>query len=163
MVKAQMMTLEGIMAALLLFVVTYTLFQSSLVVSPLWSELSDAQLKQIAYDTLRVLDGEPSRNDTLKGMLIKLNSSFEPNDEFVKAVRTLVKPANFRIEIYWVNGSKIESRVLVNNNPTPEAVAASRFVVLRNGELSPDSPFYRGEVPSYTPVVVEVRLILWRA
>ncbi len=160
-----MMTLEGIMAALLLLVVTYTLFQSSLIVSPLWSEFSDAQLKQIAYDTLRVLDGDPSRNDTLKGMLIRLDSSFKPNDEFVKAVETLVKPANFRVEIYWVNGSRVESRVLVDNKPTPEAVAASRFVVIESGELSQSSPFYRGGINDVRsmPIVIEVRLILWRA
>ena len=161
--KAQLMTLEGIMAALLLFIVTYTLFQSSLVVSPLWSEFSDAQLKQIAYDALRVLDNDSATNDTLKGMLIRLDSSFKPNDDFVRALEKLVKPANYRLEIYWVNGSRVESRVLIDNKATPEAVAASRFVVLKNNELSTNSPFYRSNSPEYAPIVVEVRLILWRA
>ncbi len=158
-----MMTLEGIMGAILLFLVTYTLFQSSLVISPLWSEFSDAQMKQLAYDALRVMDGNSSLNDSLKGMLIGLNSSFKPNEEFISSLEKLIRPANYRLEIYWVNGSKIESAVLVNNQPTPEAVAASRVVVLDNGDLSPDSPFYRPDGRSYTPIVVEVRLIVWRA
>lgn len=163
MVRGQMMTLEGILGAILLLIVTYTLFQSSLVISPLWSEFSDAQMKQIAYDTLRVMDGDASLNDSLKGMLIRLNSSFKPNPEFVSSLEKIIRPANYRLEIYWVNDSKIESAVLVDNQPTPEAVAASRIVVLKNGDLSPDSPFYKPGGRSYTPVVVEVRLILWRA
>jgi len=163
MVKGQMMTLEGIMGALLLFLVTYTLFQSSLVISPLWSEFSDAQLKQIAYDSLRILDGNSTRNDSLEGMLISLDSSFAPNQDFIQSLDRLIRPANYRLEIYWVNGSSIESAVLVNNKPTPEAVAASRIVVLKNGDLSPSSPFYRSTGKTYTPIVVEVRLIVWRA
>ncbi len=158
-----MMTLEGIMGAILLLLVTYTLFQSSLVVSPLWSEFSDAQMKQIAYDTLRIMDGNASLNDSLKGMLLSLNSTFKPNSEFISSLEKIIRPANYRLEIYWVNGSRIESAVLVDNRPTPEAVAASRVVVLDNGELNPDSPFYRPDARSYTPVVVEVRLIVWRA
>ncbi len=163
MVKGQMMTLEGIMGAMLLFLVTYTLFQSSLVISPLWSEFSDAQLKQLAYDSLRILDGSSGLNDSLKGMLLSLNSSFTPNQDFINSLEKLIRPANYRLEIYWVNNSKIEKAVLVDNRPTPEAIAASRIVVLKNGDLSPSSPFYRAGAKSYTPIVVEVRLIVWRA
>ncbi len=158
-----MMTLEGIMGALLLFLVTYTLFQSSLVISPLWSEFSDAQLKQIAYDSLRVLDGNSSQNDSLEGMLLSLDSSFIPNQDFINSLEKLIRPANYRIEIYWVSDSEIEKAVLVDNKPTPEAVAASRIVVLKNGDLNPSSPFYKSGAKSYTPIVVEVRLIVWRA
>ncbi len=163
MVRGQMMTLEGIMGAILLILVTYTLFQSSLVVSPLWSEFSDAQMKQKAYDALRVLDGDAGLNDSLKGMLTRLNGTFKPNEDFITSLDRIIRPANYRLEIYWVNGSRIESAVLVDNRPTPEAVAASRFVVLNNGDLSPDSPFYRPGEKSYSPIVVEVRLIVWRA
>ena len=163
MVKAQMMTLEGIMGALLLFLVTYTLFQSSLVISPLWSEFSDAQLKQIAYDSLRILDGNSSQNDSLKAMLQSLDSSFTPNQDFINSLEKLIRPANYRLEIYWVSDSKVEKAVLVDNRPTPEAVAASRIVVLKNGDLSSSSPFYKAGAKSYTPIVVEVRLIVWRA
>ncbi len=158
-----MMTLEGIMGALLLFLVTYTLFQSSLVISPLWSEFSDAQLKQIAYDSLRILDGNSSQNDSLKAMLQSLDSSFTPNQDFINSLEKLIRPANYRLEIYWVSDSKVEKAVLVDNRPTPEAVAASRIVVLKNGDLSSSSPFYKAGAKSYTPIVVEVRLIVWRA
>ncbi len=163
MVRGQMMTLEGIMGALLLILVTYTLFQSSLVISPLWSEFSDAQLKQLAYDSLRILDGNSSLNDSLKGMLLSLDSSFTPNQDFINSLEMLIRPANYRLEIYWVNDSNVEKAVLVDNRPTPEAIAASRIVVLKNGDLDPSSPFYKSGAKSYTPVVVEVRLIVWRA
>jgi len=163
MVRGQMMTLEGIMGAILIFLVTYTLFQSSLVISPLWSEFGDAQLKQLAYDTLRILDSNSSMNDSLKGMLLSLNTTFTANQEFVRSLEKLVSPANYRVEVYWINNSKVEKAVIINNSPTPEAVAASRIVILKNGELSPSSPFYKPDGKSYTPIVVEVRLILWRA
>ncbi len=54
--KAQAFTLEGVMAALLLLLVMYTFFQSSLVISPMWSELTDAQLRLLANDALKILD-----------------------------------------------------------------------------------------------------------
>ena len=163
--KAQTFTLEGITAAILLLIVTYTLFQSSLVMSPMWNEFSDAQLKQLAYDTLRVLDGDKLYNDSLKGMLIRLNSSFKPNDEFVTSLEKLIKPANYRVEVRWVNKTtgRVESRALIDNRPTPEAVAASRIVVLTNGDFNSTSPFYDASLPDHAPIAVEVRLIVWTA
>ena len=161
--RAQTFTLEGVTAAILLLIVTYTLFQSSLVISPMWNEFRDAQLKQIAYDALRVLDGDKLYNDSLKGMLIRLNSSFKPNDEFVASLEKIIHPANYRVEIHWVNktSGKVESKVLIDNKPTPEAVAASRIVVLTNGDFNSTSPFYDPSLPDHAPIAIEVRLIVW--
>lgn len=162
--RAQAFILEGVAASLLLLVATYAIFQSSLVISPMWSELGDAQLKQTGYDALRILDGNGTYNDSLKGMLTRLNSSFKPNDEFLASLEKLVYPANYRLELYWVNLTigKIHSKVLVDNEPTPEAIAASRIVVLTNGDLSSSSPFYIKDSPPHIPVAIEVRLILWK-
>lgn len=168
--KAQAFTLEGVMASLLLLVVVYTFFQSSLVISPMWSELSDAQLRLLAQDALKILDN-PDKvdgeyvNTTLQGMVSQLDSSFEPNPEFLYALERITFPANYRLELYWVeiedNKTTINKTVLVNNNPTPEAVGGSRFVVIEKDDLNDNSPF-RNNPAIPDPVVFEVRLILWR-
>ncbi|RLI75208.1 hypothetical protein DRO97_03900 [Archaeoglobales archaeon] len=175
--KAQALTLEGVTAALLLLLVLYTLFQSSLVISPVWSELGDAQLKQIGYDTLRVLDRDESYNDSLKYMLYHLNKTDpeypKPNEEFINSLETLLTSSiRYRLEVSWTNitGNStlrnfnfIENLVLINNTPTPDAVMVSRLVVLDNRSLTPSSPFMPNldNVTSSYPIVVEVRLILW--
>ncbi len=164
--KAQAFTLEGVMASLLLLIVVYTFFQSSLVISPMWSELSDAQLRLLAQDTLKILDN-PDKvdgnyiNATLQGMISQLNSSFEPNPEFLYALDRVTFPADYRLELYWVEGGGINGTAIVDNDPTPEAVGGSRFVVIEKDDLSSDSPFKNNPEIS-DPVVFEVRLILWR-
>jgi hypothetical protein len=164
---AQAFTLEGVMASLLLLVVVYALFQSSLVISPMWSEITDAQLKLIGYDVLKVLDNPEKDasgkylNSSLQGMLVFLNDSFKPNEEFLYAFNRLTFPAEYRIELYWVNDTGHVVMVpLVDKKPTPEAVAASRLVVIQASDfnVNPDSPFYG----ITHPVVFEVRVILWR-
>ncbi|MEM0329965.1 MAG: hypothetical protein QXW84_01155, partial [Archaeoglobaceae archaeon] len=75
------------MSALLMLLVMYTFFQSSLVVSPMWSELTDAQLRLLANDALKVLDNstkvniggkERYLNDSLQGMIVTLGDDFRP-------------------------------------------------------------------------------------
>ncbi|WP_290623353.1 MULTISPECIES: DUF7288 family protein [unclassified Archaeoglobus] len=164
--KAQAFTLEGVMASLLLLVVLYSFFQSTIVISPMWSEITDAQLKLIGYDTLKVLDyyrtssDEIYPNQSLQGMIVHLNSTFKPNQDFIYALERMIYLADYRLELCWANLSTnaVECRALVDKKPTPEAVAASRIVVIDSGEFPASSPFYgRGY-----PIVFEVRLILWR-
>lgn len=164
--RGQAFTLEGVMASLLLLVVLYSFFQSTIVISPMWSEITDAQLKLIGYDTLKVLDfykTNPSDmypNQSLQGMIIQLNSTFKPNEDFLYALDRMLYPADYRLELCWANLSenKVVCKALIDKKPTPEAVAASRIVVIDSDEFNPSSPFYN---VSY-PMVFEVRLILWR-
>lgn len=158
--KGQTFTLEGIAAAMLILLATYTLFQSSLVISPMWSEFSDAQLKQKGQDALTILDGDKEHKDSLKGMLIRLNSSFQANDQFLNSLDKTVHPASYKLEVRWVNKTteEVESRALNDNEPTPEAVAADEIVVVTEDDVDSSSPFY-----NKTPLAVEVRLILWQA
>ncbi|MFP3909769.1 MAG: hypothetical protein ACLFVX_07905, partial [Archaeoglobaceae archaeon] len=158
--RGQTFTLESIAAAMLILLATYALFQSSLVISPMWSEFSDAQLKQKGQDALTILDGDKEHEDSLKGMLVNLNSSYRANEQFLASLDKTVNPANYKLEILWVNKTtnKVESTALNDNDPTPEAVAASRIVVLAEDDVDSSSPFY-----DKTPLAVEVRLILWQA
>lgn len=166
--RAQAFTLEGVMASLLLLVVMYTFFHSSLVVSPMWSELSDAQLRLLAQDALKILDNSTKSeitgrfyDDSLQGMISELNESFTANSEFVNKTRMLVFPANIRLELYWIENGTINGSVIhpFDSTPTPEAVFGSRYIVLNKDDLN--APFNKSNGIS-DPVVFEVRLILWR-
>jgi len=164
--KAQAFTLEGVMASLLLLVVLYSFFQSTIVISPMWSEITDAQLKLIGYDTLKVLDfyrtssSDVYPNQSLQGMILGLNDTFKPNQDFIYALERMIYPADYTLELCWANLSTndVECRTLVDKKPTPEAVAASRIIVIDPREFNESSPFYGLNYP----VVFEVRLILWR-
>ncbi|MEM2325192.1 MAG: hypothetical protein QXK70_04920 [Archaeoglobaceae archaeon] len=170
--KAQAFTLEGVMAALLLLLVMYTFFQSSLVVSPMWSELTDAQLRLLANDALKVLDNSTKvdiggkriyLNDSLQGMIATLGEDFKSNSEFESVLQRLVYPANYRLEVCWIESisetNTINCTAIISNTPTPEAVMGSRYIVISKSDLG-DSVF--NNLVAYDPVVFEVRLILWR-
>ncbi|MEM0331824.1 MAG: hypothetical protein QXM06_02070 [Archaeoglobaceae archaeon] len=156
--KAQTFTLEGVAASLLLLIATYTIFQSTVVLAPSWSEFENVQLKQLGYDILRVLDNPQGGNASLIGMIANLScnnntcitpAEFSSNLSLVLSSLT----AHGRIEILCVNGSEIEVLNIAgfNKDPTPNAVRASRFVIA-NPSNSPCS----------NAKVVEVRLTLWR-
>lgn len=156
--KAQTFTLEGVAASLLLLVATYTIFQSTVVMSPAWSEFENVQLKQLGYDILRVLDAPGGGNESLRGMI---NNSTCSNDhcyppvEFTRNLTAILSniTANARVEILCVENNEIKIFVLENFNktPTPNAVRVSRFVV-------------EGDRFSLcgSAKVAEVRLTLWR-
>ncbi|MCS7122225.1 MAG: hypothetical protein NZ895_06480 [Archaeoglobaceae archaeon] len=159
--KAQTFTLEGITAAIILLLVMYTFFQTSLVVSPTWSELTDAQLRLLAQDALKVLDNSTKvansyLNDSLQGLISTLDQDLKPNKEFIKTLDKLVFPANYKLEICWVEREKIRCSVLIQNNPTPEAVVGFRYIVMPKSDL----PRFFSDAED--PAVFEVRLTLWR-
>ncbi len=167
--KAQAFTLESIAAALLLLVVAYFLFRSTLIISPQSTQVVDVQLSQYAKDTLRVLDNPASpTNDTLEYVLEHLNSS-----DFEEVVAPLVnatkeclpKDVGFNFAVYYYNYTtkKVEKLDLTNFVPSSSTVTASRYIVLDSKDFVSGSPFVSTapESGSY-PVVVEVRLTLWR-
>ena len=185
-VRGQTFTLEGIAASLLLIIATYTIFQSSVVVSPSWSEFSNVQMKQFAYDILRVGDNASSANSwevVLRNLdnttcnrttpAATITCNFTGNAEwccdlssaapaFENSLEELINStgADARLEIVWLNGSEINITVLkpFDHEPTPNAVRASRFIYV--GGVPPNSIFK--DAPSPGNLVVEVRLTLWK-
>ncbi|MEM2191890.1 MAG: hypothetical protein QW540_10745 [Archaeoglobaceae archaeon] len=169
--KAQTFTLEGVASALILLVALYTLYQSSLVISPMWNEAVNMQMKMIAQDTLKILDnpkkeGEEYYLDSLQGMITNLRNcqlgvDCKPNDKFMEALEILLSSRGFdyRLELHWVEGDRINSTVLIDKKPSPNAVAASRYILLMKNEILGSS--FSG-LQLYDPVIFEVRLIVWR-
>lgn len=160
--KAQTFTLEGVAASLLLLLATYTIFQSTVVMSPAWSEFENVQLKQLGYDILRVLDNPAGGSVSLKHMVESLqdndgDSYWEAPSNFshnLSKILSSIKAVG-KVEIICINSSvnKVETLGIedFNKTPTPNAVRVSRFVI-----ANPPNP------PCSGAKVVEVRLTLWR-
>lgn len=176
--KGQTFTLEGVASALILLLALYTLYQSSLVISPMWSEAVNVQTKIKAQDTLKILDTYEKvdgnfYNDSLQGMIVNLrncclgvncepNEDYcTPNEDFSYSLGVVLGDYDYRLELYWVESGTVKSAVLVDRTPSPNAVAASRYILLNNSELR-DSVFYRNGVEDWRPMIFEVRLIVWR-
>jgi len=176
--KGQTFTLEGVASALILLLALYTLYQSSLVISPMWSEAVNVQTKIKAQDTLKILDTYEKvdgnfYNDSLQGMIVNLRNCClgvncgpnedhcTPNEDFSYSLGVVLGDYDYRLELYWVESGTVKSAVLVDRTPSPNAVAASRYILLNNSELR-DSVFYRSGVEDWRPMIFEVRLIVWR-
>jgi len=169
--KAQTFTLEGVASALLLLLALYTLYQSSLVISPMWSEAVNMQTKMKAQDTLKILDTYEKvdgkfHNDSLQGMIVNLKNctigvDCRPNEEFLTSLRVILGDYDCRLELYWVDNGTIRSAVLIDRQPSPNAVGASRYILLNNSELK-GSVFYKSGLEDWIPALFEVRMIVWR-
>ncbi|MDI9610087.1 MAG: hypothetical protein QFX36_02040 [Archaeoglobales archaeon] len=159
--KGQTFTLEGVAASLLLLIATYTIFQSTVVMSPAWSEFENVQLKQLGYDILRVLDTPGGGNSSLRGVIenstLVNDETLSPPHEFSENMTMILSSitATAKLEILCVNTTFEKIEVLniegFNKTPTPNAVRVSRFVI-----SDPPDP------PCSGAKVAEVRLTLWR-
>ncbi|MET1124382.1 MAG: hypothetical protein ABWW66_03840 [Archaeoglobaceae archaeon] len=162
-VRAQTFTLEGVAASLLVLIAVYAIFQSTVVISPAWSDYARVQLKQLGYDILLALDNPNGGNSSLQGMIENcslINGQHVAPREFSSNFsRILTNLSAFgRLEIVWINGSEIETFVIsgFDKEPTPDAVRVSRFVVV------PDLNSTCFNLSNPETKVVEVRLTLWR-
>jgi len=154
--KAQTFTLEGVAASLLILIATYTVFQSTVILAPTWSEFENVQLKQLGYDILRIMDNQNGENSSIGGMLKNLtcnNGICSPPMEFSDNLTKILNAINSfaRLEILCVENGEIRTFILdgFEKAPTPNAVRVSRFVIVENA-------------PCVNAKVVEVRLTLWR-
>lgn len=170
--KGQVFTLEGIIAAVMVLMATYFLFHSTIIVSPLTGETSDAQLKQLGRDALVILDNPDEEvNDTLQNALAELNSSNPPRGLINSLDKILPANVDYNLKVLYYNTTKddISSYSIVNKSYTMDTVSASRYIAVRNGEFVKDSPFsynqsagVEGSIDRERPIVLEVKLILWR-
>jgi hypothetical protein len=170
--KGQVFTLEGIVAAVMMLMVTYFLFHSTIIISPLTGESSDAQLKQLGLDVLTLLDNpSSSSNDTLQNALTSLNQSNYPYGLIDSLEEILPENVDYNLQVLYYNTTEDELHIypITSKTYTEDTVSASRYVVIRNSAFVYDSPFLfnesggiEGTIDSEYPVVLEVKLILWR-
>ena len=164
-----MMTLEGVIAAVLILSVAYFLFQSTMIISPVSDEVVYVQMRQYGQDALSILNSQTGAKDTLPYALKHINSTYVPN-ELLRSLRKLLPDyTDFNLQVYYVNSTTSEIRVynITNHAPPSTTVTASTYLVIRNGEFVDDSPFKLNSSGiegsnANIPVLLEVRLTLWR-
>lgn len=163
--KAQAFTLEGIVSAVMMLMVTYFLFHSTIIISPLTGEASDVQLKYMGIDTLNVLNSEGNENGTLH-CLANLNCQ----ELLENMEKVLPDNVDYSLQVIWYNTSsdEFQTHPIVEREYTEDTVSVSKYIVFQNSELT-NSPFFFNESGGIEyspdmqyPVVLEVKLVLWR-
>ncbi len=170
----QAFTLEGVAASLLLIIATFTIFQSSVVSAPSWSELYNVQMRVLAFDILRTLDIREG-NSSLKFMITHIRSDECSNDtcniastspEFVDELTDLLNTisAYGRVEIAWIDSNGTLRDVTLqpfDSASVANAVRAERYVVIETSLFSENSPFHNLS-KARTLQVFEVVLEVWK-
>ncbi|MDY6965073.1 MAG: hypothetical protein SVM80_03775 [Halobacteriota archaeon] len=185
--NAQLHTIEGISAAVLMVITLYFVTQSAVVVTP-QTELSiDAQLKQIGNDVLTVLDSEEIYNSTTDEILLKryvanwsgaeadiispVPNSIDIDDDGendLNATLYELLPDNvmYNVDFVYVNGTGAnmelnKTHVIKRGAPVEDSVVVSRLVTIHwNDEISNYWNLTNMRGPPDIKVI-EVRLILW--
>lgn len=168
--EAQVFTLEGLGAAVLIIMALYFILQSPAVSIPPWAEYSNVQLAQLGRDALVVLDGDVTSenctmaNCTLKDYVKAINKSDLKIPAQMRKDLTSLLPKNvfFNVVLSYsnlsgINLSAIDSdqpnivnlvlnsdnttEFVTNLTPPRDSVTASRFLVFYDDELSKSSPF----------------------
>lgn len=168
--KAQAFTLEGIVSAVMMLMVTYFLFHSTIIISPLTGEASDVQLKYMGIDTLNVLtEGNGDGNGSVNGTLHCL-ANLNCQELLENMEKVLPDNVDYSLHVIWYNTSsdEFQTHPIVEREYTEDTVSVSKYIVFQNSELT-NSPFFFNESGGIEyspdmqyPVVLEVKLVLWR-
>ncbi|AFV23739.1 hypothetical protein Mpsy_1532 [Methanolobus psychrophilus R15] len=168
--KAQLHTLEGLAAALLMTLTILTITQSAMIITPQNELVMDVQLKQIASDALTVLDSAPEatiRNDLTECIAswnmteasLTVNNLGMLDNELSYLLPDILY--NVNIAYFDVGTQKLtDKKVIVNGAPTENAVVARRLVSLSNSTVSSSGGAWG--IADDELLIVEVRLTAWR-
>lgn len=169
--KAQLHTLEGLAAALLMTITLLAITQSTMIITPQNELAMDVQLGQIASDALTVLD--TASHTAIRNNLTACIASWDKTEANISSPGSNLKMLDDELSyltppgiLYNANlafvdaGKVIERRIIVNGVPTEDAAVARRLVTLSNSTVSG----YGGAwtIDDDDLLIVEVRLIAWR-
>lgn len=168
--EAQLHTLEGLAAALLITTTLFMVINYSIIASPQSDMKIGIQLKQSASDALTVLD-VPSAElmetnlteyiagyDT--GSTVNLSSPGIP--ELDDRLAGLLPGTLYNLDLAYVDnsGNITVSNVIVGGMPARDAIVTRKYVVLDNATVSVAGGTWNLDDDELK--VVEVRLIAWK-
>ncbi len=174
--KAQVLTLEGLSAAMLIFIAIHFILQAPSVVVPLTGQHLNVQLEQYGKDILLAMDNADSENHSLKSYIKSINKSDLKISEQMKRDLSLALPNSvmYNVVLRSINLSdgsvftitlKSNSSFITAIPPPRDSVTASHFLFIYDNEFDSNSPFKANtglEQPTQNIVhVIEVRLELW--
>ena len=166
--KAQLYTLEGLIAAVLVTITLLAVAQSSVVITPQTDNFLEVQMKQKINDALVILDVTP--DTTIENNLTECVASWNMSTEASYGKDQLVALDNqlaimlpdlmYNVEFAYVeNSSVVVKNTVFNGAPTENSITANRLVTLSNSTVNS----YGGTwmIPDDELKVVEVRLTAW--
>ncbi|NPE28234.1 hypothetical protein HNV12_09750 [Methanococcoides sp. SA1] len=166
--KAQLYTLEGLIAAVLVTVTVLAIVQSSMVITPQTENFLEVQMKQKINDALVILDvaPDPTIEYNLTECAAKWNTSTEASfgkdqlEVLDNQLATMLPVLMYNVEFAYVeNNSVVVKKTVFNGAPTENSITATRLVTLTNSTVNS----YGGTwmIPDDEIKVVEVRLTAW--
>ncbi|MDY0387157.1 MAG: hypothetical protein RBT65_08530 [Methanolobus sp.] len=174
--KAQLHTLEGLAAAVLMTMTVLMITNSTMMVTPQNEMAIDVQLKQMASDALTVIDIVPkssaqSNNAPILHNLTACVASWDVTEEATYPVNTLdnledglsylLPNVLYNVDLAYVeNGNITQKKVIIKGSPGKSAVVARHFVTLTNQTVSDMNGTWNLDDDELR--VVEVRLTAWK-
>lgn len=176
--KAQIFTLEGLSAAMLILIAVHFILQTPSVIVPLTGQHLNVQLEQYGRDILLAMDNpDNDANRSLKSYVRSINGSDLKIPGQMKRDLDLALPNNvmYNVVLRSINlsDSRVYALTLKSNNssitdipPPKDSVTANHFLLIYDNELDSNSPFKAIQVNPEQPTqnivhVIEVRLELW--
>ncbi len=173
--KAQLHTLEGLAAAVLMTMTVLIITNSTMIVTPQNEMAIDVQLEQMGFDALTVIDIVPnssaqSNTTPILHNLTACIASWDMNNATYPAnnlenlddsLSYLLPDTLYNVDLaYFENGNLEQKRVIIKGSPGKNAVVVRHFVTLTNqtvynmgGGWNLDNDELR---------VVEVRMTAWK-
>jgi hypothetical protein len=166
--KAQLHTLEGLAAAIMITFTVLAITQSTIMVTPQNELAINVQLEQMSSDALAVLD--TAQHESVQYNLTECVASWNMTEATYPtgnlenldiAFSYLLPDILYNVELaYFKDGNLNVKNVIVNGPPGENAVVSKRFVTLTNETVHNSGGGWN--LKNNELRVVEVRLIAWK-
>ncbi|SFM67216.1 DUF7288 family protein [Methanolobus profundi] len=165
--RAQLHTLEGLLAAILMTLTVLMITQSTTIVSPQNELAIDVQLEQMGADTLTVLDR--ASNTSIRYNLTQCVASWDMTEATYPAnnliildssIGNLIPGILYNVDLAYVDNGDLEvSKVIIKGQPKENAVVVRHFVTLTNQTVQSMNGSWG--LADDEIKVVEVRMTTW--
>ena len=166
--KAQLHTLEGLGAAVLITFTVLAITQSTMMVTPQNELTVSVQLEQMSYDALAILD--TADHGSLQYNLTECIAGWDMNpasyptgnlEKLDNALSRILPDLMYNVDlVYFKDGNLTIRNVIVHGIPGENSVVAKRFVTLTDDIVSDNGGGWN--LANNELRVVEVRLIAWK-
>lgn len=168
--RAQLYTIEGISAAILMITTAYLVITTTTVFTPQDVHISHMQLQQLGNDALNIMDtpdtyGTPEHRS--KSPLEQYIEQYQTNDFDARFLSYINSPQiigeshlNYNASVYYRNNTGINSFYLGGNIYYREnAVKVYRWVYLSDVSILQS---YNSDIRNEVPQTVLLEVLIWR-
>jgi hypothetical protein len=168
--KAQLHTMEGLLAAILMTMTVLMITQSTAIVTPQNELAIDVQLEQIGSDTLKVIDIAP-QTSIIRNNLTECVASWDTTTEasyptnnleiLDNSISNLMPEILYNVNFaYTRNGNLTVKKVIIHGQPADNAVVVRHYVTLTNETVKTMGGGWN--LADDEIKVVEVRMTTWK-